>query len=122
MLFSVLTLKGISFISFAFSSCTMDDIPSGLDPDELMELDEPDGSDLDEDEDDLIDDPVTSPFLLSSGQGSTATSVTSSPPNNDDFIQPFSFTGKPLNIKRGRGRPRRAEGGNYSIGIITILK
>lgn len=92
----------------------MDDIPSGLDPDELMELDEPDASDLEEDEEDLIDDPVTSPFLLSSEQGSTATSIASSPPNNDDFTQPFNFTGKPLNIKRGRGRPRRAEGGNYT--------
>lgn len=88
----------------------MDELPQGLDPDELMDLDEPEGSDLDDDEEDLIDDPVPSPFLLSSGPGSTTTSVASSPPNNDDFQQPF-ITGKPLNIKRGRGRPRRAEGG-----------
>lgn len=88
----------------------MDEMPQGLDPDELMDLDEPEGSDLDEDEEDLIDDPVPSPFLLSSGHGSTTTSVASSPPNNEDFQQPF-ITGKPLSIKRGRGRPRRAEGG-----------
>lgn len=91
----------------------MDEIPQGLDPDEIMDLDEPEGSDLDEDEEDLIDDPLPSPFLLSSGPGSTTTSVASSPPNNEDFQQPF-LTGKPLSIKRGRGRPRRAEGGKFS--------
>lgn len=86
----------------------MDEIAPGLDPDELMDLDEPEGSDMDEDEE---EDPVPSPFqLLSSGPGSTATSVASSPSNTDDFPPPFNFTGKPLNIKRGRGRPRR-EGG-----------
>ncbi|XP_023312429.1 histone-lysine N-methyltransferase 2C isoform X6 [Anoplophora glabripennis] len=89
----------------------MDEITSGLDPDEMMDLDEPEGSDLEEDEEEIIDDPVPSPFqLLSSGPGSTATSVASSPSNTDDFPTPFNFTGKPLNIKRGRGRPRR-EGG-----------
>lgn len=87
----------------------MDELSQGMDPDELMELDEQDGSDVDEDEDDLIDDPSQSPFLLSSGLGSSAISIASSP-SNEDFQQPF-FTGKPLHIKRGRGRPRRAEGG-----------
>ncbi|CAH1176242.1 unnamed protein product [Phaedon cochleariae] len=87
----------------------MDEITSGLDPDELMDLDEADGSDIDEEDEELIDDPIASAFLLSSGPGSTATSVASSP-INEDFSPPFNFTGKPLNIKRGRGRPRR-EGG-----------
>ncbi|KAG5897190.1 hypothetical protein JTB14_022545 [Gonioctena quinquepunctata] len=88
----------------------MDEITSGLDPDELMmDLDEPEGSDLEEDDEELIDDHMSSPFPLSSGQGSTTTSVASSPVN-EDFSPPFNFAGKPLNIKRGRGRPRR-EGG-----------
>lgn len=89
----------------------MDEISSGIDPDDLMDLDEAEGSDLDEEEDELIDDPIPSPFQFpSSGPGSTATSAASSPPNADDFSLPFNFSGKPLNIKRGRGRPRR-EGG-----------
>lgn len=84
---------------------------SGLESDELipMDLDEQDCSDL-EDDDDELDDPISSPFLLSLGPVSTETSVTSSPPNNDDTPQPFSFSGKPINIKRGRGRPRRESG------------
>lgn len=90
----------------------MDEISQGIDHDELMDPDEPEGSDVDEDDDDLIDDSVHSPFMISSGPGSTTTSIASSPPNNEDFQQRF-FTGKLLNIKRGRGRPRRAEGGMY---------
>lgn len=94
----------------------MDEIPACLDPDELiMDLDDPEGSDLEDDDEDIIDDPIPSPFQLpSSGPGSTATSVTSSPPNNEDIPPPFNFSGKPLvGIKRGRGRPRR-EGGKYA--------
>ncbi|KAJ8921946.1 hypothetical protein NQ315_008580 [Exocentrus adspersus] len=90
----------------------MDEVASVLDPDEMMDLDEPEGSDLEEDDEEIVDDPVPSPFqLLSSGPGSTATSVASSPSNTDEFPTPFNFTGKPLNIKRGRGRPRREGGG-----------
>ncbi|CAH0559006.1 unnamed protein product [Brassicogethes aeneus] len=91
----------------------MDEIPAGLDPDELtMDLDDPEGSDLEDDDEDIIDDPSQSPFQLpSSGPGSTTTSVTSSPPNNEDLPPSFNLSGKPLvGIKRGRGRPRR-EGG-----------
>lgn len=89
----------------------MDEMTSGLDPDELMDLDEAEGSDLDEEEEDVIDDALPSPLQLpSSGPGSTATSTASSPPNNEDTPPVFNFSGKPLNIKRGRGRPRR-EGG-----------
>lgn len=91
----------------------MDEMTSGLDPDELMDLDEAEGSDLDEDEDDVIDDPIPSFHLPSSGPGSTATSTASSPPNNEESTPNFNFSGKPLNIKRGRGRPRR-EGGKCS--------
>jgi len=40
----------------------MDDIPSVLDPDELMDLEEPETYDLDDDDDDIPDDPSTSPF------------------------------------------------------------
>ncbi|XP_030747185.1 histone-lysine N-methyltransferase 2C-like [Sitophilus oryzae] len=89
----------------------MDDISSALDPDELMDLDEPEPYDLDDDEDEIPDDPAASPFQhLSSDPASAATSAASSPPTVDDFPMPFNFTGKPLAIKRGRGRPRR-EGG-----------
>lgn len=90
----------------------MDDMVSGVDPDELMmELEEVEGgSELEEEEEDLPEDPLPSPFQLpSSGPGSTATSTASSPPNNED-MQAFTFSGKPLSIKRGRGRPRREEG------------
>lgn len=88
----------------------MDEITSGLDPDELMDLDDAEASDLDEDEED-VDYPVPSPLQIpSSGPASTATSTTSSPPNNEDVPATFNFTGKTINIKRGRGRPRR-EGG-----------
>lgn len=92
----------------------MDELSSGVvDPEELMDLDEGDGSELDEDEEDVIEDPLPSPLQLpSSGPASTATSAASSPPTNDDAPSVFNFTGKPLNIKRGRGRPRR-EGGKY---------
>lgn len=84
---------------------------SGADPDYMMDLEEGEGSDLDEEDDESIDDPVTSPFQLpSSGPASTATSAASSPPNAEDVPQQFNFSGKPLSIKRGRGRPRR-EGG-----------
>ncbi|XP_076251798.1 uncharacterized protein LOC143191021 isoform X3 [Rhynchophorus ferrugineus] len=89
----------------------MDDISSALDPNELMDLDEHEPYEIDDDEDDIQDESVTSPFQhLSSGPASAATSVASSPPMADDFPTPFNFTGKPLAIKRGRGRPRR-EGG-----------
>lgn len=96
----------------------MDEITSGLDPDELMDLDDAEASDLDEDED--VDYPVPSPLQIpSSGPASTATSTTSSPPNNEDIPPTFNFTGKPLNIKRGRGRPRR-EGGKHQYYLISI--
>ncbi|XP_063909689.1 histone-lysine N-methyltransferase 2C-like isoform X2 [Zophobas morio] len=82
----------------------MDEIAQGLDPDDLMDLDE--GSDLDEEEDELIDDALPSPFQFPSS-GSAATSAASSPPN-DDFPLPFGFSGKPFSsLRRGRGRPRR---------------
>ncbi|VEN62754.1 unnamed protein product [Callosobruchus maculatus] len=97
----------------------MEESTSGaLDPDELlpMDLDEPEASDL-EDDDEELDEPVPSPFLLTNSQpGSAATSVASSPSNIDDLPPPFNFTGKPLNIKRGRGRPRR-EGGKLMRGL-----
>lgn len=93
----------------------MDDISSALDPDELMDLDEHEPYELDDDEEDIPDESATSPFQhLSSGPASAATSAASSPPMADDFPPPFNFTGKPLAIKRGRGRPRR-EGGKYII-------
>lgn len=97
----------------------MDEVGGGIEPDDLMDLDDGDGSDMDEDEDELVDDPLTSPLHLpSSGPASTATSITSSPPNNDDIVGPalhFPYmgvvsAGKPLSIKRGRGRPRREFG------------
>lgn len=91
----------------------MEEVGGGLEPDDLMDIDEGEGSDLDEEEEELIDDPVPSPLQLpSSGAASTATSTASSPPNNDDIPIQYPFSGKPLNIsvKRGRGRPRR-EGG-----------
>ncbi|ERL89633.1 hypothetical protein D910_06998 [Dendroctonus ponderosae] len=89
----------------------MDGISPSLDPDELMDLEEPEPYELDEDEDDIPDDPAASPFQqFSSGPASNATSTASSPANNEDFPTPYNFTGKPLTIKRGRGRPRR-EGG-----------
>lgn len=54
----------------------MDDIPSVLDPDELMDLEEPETYDLDEDDDDIADDPSTSPFQhFSSGIPSTASLI-----------------------------------------------
>ncbi|CAG9863833.1 unnamed protein product [Phyllotreta striolata] len=95
----------------------MEELTSGLDPDDLMDLDEPEGSDLDEDDDDLIDDHVSSPFISSSAPESTANSVASSP-IHEDFPPPFNFTGKPLHVKRGRGRPRR-EGGKPSAPRTT---
>ncbi|XP_050507765.1 histone-lysine N-methyltransferase 2C-like isoform X1 [Diabrotica virgifera virgifera] len=95
----------------------MEEITSGLDPDELMDLDEPEGSDLDEDEEDLIDDHISSPFILSSAPGSTTNSVASSP-ISEEFPPPFSFSGKPLNVKRGRGRPRR-EGGKPGLPRVV---
>ncbi|KAF5285410.1 hypothetical protein FQA39_LY16664 [Lamprigera yunnana] len=82
----------------------------GIEAEQLMEIDDGDGSDVDDEEEELIDDPLPSPLQLSSsGAASTATSTTSSP-NNDEISLPYLFSGKPLNIKRGRGRPRR-EGG-----------
>ncbi|XP_056641929.1 histone-lysine N-methyltransferase 2C-like isoform X3 [Diorhabda sublineata] len=90
----------------------MEELTSGLDPDELMDLDEPEGSDLEDDEEDLIDDSISPSFMLSSAPGSTTNSVASSP-ISEDFPPPFNFSGKPLNVKRGRGRPRR-EGGKPS--------
>lgn len=89
----------------------MDEMASGVDPDELMDLEEGEGSDLDEEDEESMDDPIPSPFQLpSSGPASAATSAASSPPTTDDVPTHFNFTGKPLSIKRGRGRPRR-EGG-----------
>lgn len=96
----------------------MDDVNSALDPDELMDLEEADGSDIDDDEEDVLD--VPSPLQIpSSGPGSTATSTASSPPNNDDGPSMFNFSGKPLSIKRGRGRPRR-EGGSFAFPFSSI--
>ncbi|XP_060525404.1 histone-lysine N-methyltransferase 2C-like [Cylas formicarius] len=92
----------------------MDEMSSGLEPDELMDLEEPEPYELEEEDEELTEDPSSSPFqLLSSGPGSTATSAASSPPNTEDFPTPFNFSGKPLSVKRGRGRPRR-EGGKPS--------
>lgn len=99
----------------------MDEVTSGLDPDDLMDLDEAEGSDLEDEEEDNIDDPIPSPLQLpSSGPGSTATSTASSPPNNDDAPSVFNFSGKPLNIKRGRGRPRR-EGCEYIFILVYFM-
>lgn len=100
----------------------MDELATGVDPDELMDLEEAEASDLDEDDEDAImDEQLTSPLQLpSSGPASTATSAASSPPNNEDIPPLFNFTGKPLNIKRGRGRPRR-EGGNFKVNATTII-
>lgn len=91
----------------------MDDVPSLADMDDLvgMDLDDPDGSDMEEDDEELTDEQVQSPFIAPSpGPGSTATSTASSPNNNDDFMgqSHIVFPGK--GAKRGRGRPRR-EGG-----------
>ncbi|XP_044258429.1 histone-lysine N-methyltransferase 2C-like isoform X2 [Tribolium madens] len=91
----------------------MEEIGQALDPDDLMDLDE--GSDLDEEEDEL-DDPLPSPFQFPS---SGATSAASSPPN-DDFPLPFGFSGKPLSVKRGRGRPRR-EGDRHDPETLSLL-
>lgn len=84
-----------------------------VDPDELMDLEEAEGSDLDEDDEESIDDPLPSPFQFPSGPASATTSAASSPLTNEDIPAPYSFSGKPLNLKRGRGRPRR-EGGKFS--------
>lgn len=98
----------------------MDELTTGVvDPDELMDLDEGDASELDEEEEDVIEDTLPSPLQLpSSGPASTATSAASSPPTNDDAPPVFNFTGKPLNIKRGRGRPRREGGTILTLGIL----
>lgn len=95
----------------------MDELASAVDADDLMELDEGEASELEDEDDESIDDPLPSPFQIpSSGPASAATSAANSPPNNnsivvDDIPPLFSFSsGKPLSIKRGRGRPRR-EGG-----------
>lgn len=96
----------------------MDELTSGVDPDELMDLDEAEGSDLEEDDEDVIEDTLPSPLQLpSSGPASTATSAASSPPTNDDVPPVFNFTGKPMNIKRGRGRPRREGGMKYLLNL-----
>lgn len=92
----------------------MDEMASAVDADDLMELDEGEASELEDEDDESIDDPLPSPFQIpSSGNASTATSAANSPPNNNDDMPPlFNFSGKPLSIKRGRGRPRR-EGGKF---------
>lgn len=47
----------------------MDEISPGLDPDELMDLEEPESYDLEEDDDEIPDDPAASPFQqFSSGK------------------------------------------------------
>lgn len=98
----------------------MEDITSGIDPDELMDLDEGDGSELDEEDEDVLDDPLPSPLQIpSSGPGSTATSAASSPPNNEEPPPIFNYTGKPLTIKRGRGRPKR-EGGKSKSSLTLV--
>lgn len=53
------------------------------------------------------------------GPASNATSTASSPANNEDFSTPYNFTGKPLTIKRGRGRPRR-EGGKCVVDFLHV--
>lgn len=82
----------------------------GMEVDEEMEMDDPDGdpSDVEDEEEEIIDDPGSSPFQHpSSGPGSTPNSTASSPPvSNEDIISSFQFTGKPF-IRRGPGRPRK---------------
>lgn len=98
----------------------MDEMASPVDADELMELDEGDASELEDEDDESIDDPLPSPFQIpSSGTVSAATSAASSPPTNDDIPPLFNFSGKPLSIKRGRGRPRR-EGGRFYAWITRF--
>lgn len=93
-----------------FQSIAMDDENVGMEMDEEMEMEEPDGegSDMDEEEEEIGEDPGSSPFQQpSSGPGSTPTSTASSPPVNDDMLASYPFTGKPLSIRRGPGRPRK---------------
>lgn len=82
----------------------------GMEVDEDMEMEDPDGdaSDVDDEEEEIIEDPGSSPFQQpSSGPGSTPNSTASSPPvTNDDILSSFPFTGKPF-IRRGPGRPRK---------------
>lgn len=88
----------------------MEEEAVGVEMDEDMDLEEPDGdgSDVDEEEEDIVDDPGSSPLQQpSSGPGSTPTSNASSPPVTDDILPVYPFSGKPLSIRRGPGRPRK---------------
>lgn len=88
----------------------MDDENVNMEIDEEMDMDEPDGegSDMEDEEEEIGEDPGSSPFQQpSSGPGSTPTSTASSPPVNDDIMSIYPFTGKPLSIRRGPGRPRK---------------
>lgn len=88
----------------------MEEETVGVEMDEEMDLEEPDGdgSDVEEEEEDMVEDLGSSPLQQpSSGPGSTPTSNASSPPVNDDILPSYPFTGKPLSIRRGPGRPRK---------------
>lgn len=98
----------------------MEEMAPGVDADELMELDEGEGSDLEDEDDESIDDPLPSPFQMPSSEPASAgTSAASSPLNSDDGPHLFGFGGKPLSIKRGRGRPRR-EGGEWWMRMLVV--
>lgn len=87
----------------------MEDENVGIEMDEEMEMDEADGdgSDMEDEEEEIGEDPGSSPFQQpSSGPGSTPTSTASSPPVTDEMMA-YPFTGKPLSIRRGPGRPRK---------------
>lgn len=82
----------------------------GMEVDEDLDMEDPDGdaSDVEDEEEEILEDPGSSPFQQpSSGPGSTPNSTASSPPvTNDDILSSFPFTGKP-SIRRGPGRPRK---------------
>lgn len=88
----------------------MEEETVGVEMDEEMDLEEPDGdgSEVEEEEEEIVDYPGSSPLQQpSSGPGSTPTSNASSPPVSDDILPAYPFTGKPLSIRRGPGRPRK---------------
>lgn len=107
------TLFEIYLFFFHLRICfqsAMDEENVGMEIDEEMDMDEPDGeaSDVEDEEEEIGEDPGSSPFQQpSSGPGSTPTSTASSPPVNDDLLSTYPFTGKPLSIRRGPGRPRK---------------
>lgn len=97
-----------------------------VDADELMDLDDAEPSDVDDDDVDNEPDAdedqlheLHSPLQLNSS--SAATSAASSPPAAiDDCGPPLFLSGKPLSIKRGRGRPRR-EGGKHITKFYFVM-